>query len=106
MQPTAPAEPTFTKVRARDVKPYHYGLWSSVQGGKPFCNTICHVRWSEDGKTLFFGLDSHNFYEVAPDEIVDLVAEDDTFGRALRDKYESWTLPEYKPGPTKFFEDE
>lgn len=66
-------EPKSTRVRARDVAPYAWGLWSSVEGGKPFLNEVMGVHWSEDGTEIILGLDSHNFYFAKPDEEIDLV---------------------------------
>jgi hypothetical protein len=66
-------EPELQRVLARDVVPYEWALWSSVDNGKPFANTIVHVAWSEDGTRLNFGLDTHNYYSVKPDEWLELV---------------------------------
>lgn len=91
-------EPVFVTLRARDVKPYHYGLWSSV-GGDPFANCICSVKWSDDGAHLWFMLESHNFYKVEPDEEIEVV--DLTTNRAWewsRNRHADWTLP---PPPAK-----
>ena len=91
------ADPIFVTVRARDVKPYHYGIWSST-GGEPFANCICIVKWSEDGKHLRFMLESHNFFEAAPDEEVEVVdlTSNPVWGWS-RKKYAEWVLP---PPPT------
>ena len=90
-------DPTFVTVRARDVKPYHYGIWSST-GGEPFANCICGVKWSEDGKHLWFMLESHNFFEAAPDEEVEVVdlTSNPVWGWS-RKKHAEWVLP---PPPT------
>ena len=91
-------EPVFVTLRARDVKPYHYGLWSSV-GGDPFANCICLVKWSDDGTHLRWMLESHNFYTVEPDEEVEVVDLRDNLAWATtRAKYADWTLP---PPPAK-----
>lgn len=91
-------EPTFLTLLARDVKPYHYGLWSSV-GGEPFANCICAVKWSEDGEHLSFVLESHNFYKVKPDEEVKVVDLSGSKARAwLQEEYADWTLP---PAPRR-----
>lgn len=64
-------------VRARDVLPYHWGIWCRVgDDPKPFVNTIEGVSWSEDGQHLWFMLGTHNFYKADPDEEVELVACD------------------------------
>lgn len=89
-----PDDPTFVSVRARDVKPYHYAIWCSIEGGQPFANAICHVRWSEDGHFLWFGLDSHNSYKADPDEVLELIdlAGVESWERS-RQRHKDWTLP-------------
>jgi len=90
-------DPTFVTVRARDVKPYHHGLWSST-GGEPFANCICGVKWSEDGEHLRFMLESHNFFEAAPDEEVEVVdLTNNPVWEWSRKKHAEWVLP---PPPT------
>ena len=84
--------PPTVQVRARDVKPYHYGIWCSIGDGKPFVNTICGVRWSEDGNSIWFMLESHNFDRADPDEVLDLVEERGTFSETLREKYKDFVL--------------
>ena len=86
-------EPTFVTMKARDLKPYHYGLWSSVEGGKPFSNTICVIRWSEDGEHLWLGLESHNSYKAKPDEEIEVVVEVGPYSKDLRERYAAWVLP-------------
>ena len=83
-------EPESVTLKARDLKPYHYGLWSSIEGGKPFSNTICSIRWSEDGEHLWFMLESHNFYKVAPDEDIEVIPERSPYSQ---DRYAEWVLP-------------
>lgn len=82
-------EPVTEKVRARDVKPYHYGIWCTVGGGQPFNNVICGVRWSDDGARLWFNLESYNSYDVDPDEEIELIP----LTHHLKERYSSWTLP-------------
>ena len=65
--------PEMQKIRARDVVPYHWGVWCSIADGQPFTNAIELVRWSDDGQHLWFLLGTHNFYKAAPDEEIDLV---------------------------------
>lgn len=91
-------EPTFVTMKARDLKPYHYGLWSSVGDGEPFSNTICIIKWSEDGEHLWLCLDSHNFHKISPDEDIEVVVEVGPYSKSTRNKYASWTLPP-KPKP-------
>jgi len=91
------SEPVSVTLRARDVKPYHYGVWCSIEDGEPFANTICHIRWSDDGKYLWFGLDTHNTMKVEPDEEVEVIPERGAHSQRTRDRYAAWTLP---PPPT------
>jgi len=66
--------PQIIKVRALDAIPYHYGVWCTVgDEPKPFVNEIVTRRWSEDGKHIWFMLDSHNFMKADPDEELELV---------------------------------
>jgi hypothetical protein len=69
-------EPEVRPVLARDVVPYHWALWCSIEDGKPFANTICAVRWTEDRRHLWFMLDSHNFLKAAPDEVLELIPQE------------------------------
>lgn len=69
------SEPTLVKVMAVDVKPYLFGLWCTVGNGEPRSNVICSVKWSEDGQRLWFMLESHNFFDAAPDEALELVPQ-------------------------------
>ena len=90
--------PASVRVKARDVKPYLYGLWCSIAGGPPFSNTICSVQWSRDGEHLFFGLDSHNFYKAHPDEEIELIPEPAEQVERRQDKISKWVLPP-RPDP-------
>jgi len=75
-------KPKLEKVRAIDVVPYRWALWCTVGGSKPFANDIVHMRWSDDGRRIHFGLDSHNFYSAAPDDELELVpVEPSDYGR-------------------------
>ena len=66
--------PELKRVLARDVLPYHWGVWCTVGGRpEPFSNTIEHVSWSEDGQHLWFMLGTHNFCKAAPDQEIELV---------------------------------
>jgi len=83
-------EPTTHRILARSIRPYHWAVWSST-GGDPFANTICSVKWAEDGKQLVFGLESHNFIFILPTDYIDVVGpgeSDHMLGR-----YADWTLP-------------
>jgi hypothetical protein len=83
------------KIKARDVKPYHWALRCTFGGDPtPVDNEIVSVRWSEDGKLLSFMLDSHNFYGAAPDEMLDLVPMDSKWGR---EHYGNFVLPDPPP---------
>lgn len=91
-------EPESVIVKARDIKPYHYGVWSITRDeagreSKPFSNTIVYIRWCDDGKHLWFGLDTHNTMKVEPDEEVEVIPERDPYHQRTRDKYASWVLP-------------
>lgn len=60
-------------IRARDVIPHEWSLWCSVGDSEPFENEICLVKWSEDGLSLWFMLESFNFLNATPDKILELV---------------------------------
>ncbi len=94
------AEPESVKIPARDVVPYLYGFWSSVAGGDPFANQIVHMRWSEDGEHLWFGLDTHNFMKARPDEVLELVPMEpmEPLGMLAKKKAAEWVLPP-RPDP-------
>ena len=87
-------EPTFVSILAKDVKPYHYGVWSSVEGGAPYANCICNIRWSDDGKFLWFGLESLNYYRAAPLDVIELVDfSDNNLWEGSRQRHADWVLP-------------
>ena len=65
MSKTLFASPVTVKVRAIDVRPYRYGLWCRIENDPPFTNPIVHGAWSDDGQSIWFGLDSFNFYKAA-----------------------------------------
>lgn len=70
------SDPHFEKVRAIDVVPYRWALWCSVgEERQPFANQICHVAWSSDGESVVFGLDSHNAFCAAPEDVLELVPQ-------------------------------
>lgn len=66
-------KPTTQMVRAIDVKPHRWAVWSSIGNGEPFTNEIAIRRWSDDGTKIWFMLESHNFLTAAPDEEIELV---------------------------------
>ena len=71
---TEPKEPETKKVRAIDVRPYEWGVWCTVGDDKrPFVNRIEHRAWSDDGLSIWFGLETHNSKNAEPDEEIDLV---------------------------------
>lgn len=70
------SEPETKSVRARDVQPWFWGQWCSIEDGEPFTNVICSVRWSDDGEHLWFMLETHNFFKAKPDEILELVSRE------------------------------
>ena len=65
--------PEMVKIRAIDVKPYHYFLWCRIGNGEPFANEIVYRKWSDDGKRIVFGLETHNYYFAEPDEMMELI---------------------------------
>ena len=71
-------EPKVIQKRAIEVTPHNHALWCSVDslnGGKPFANTIEWRDWSEDGKTIDFGMDTHNGLRAAPNKLIPVVEE-------------------------------
>lgn len=91
-RPSKDEKPQTVKVDARDIKPYFYSLWCSIEDGAPFPNPIVGMQWSEDGEHLWLMLESHNFYRCKPDEVLDLVAEEPE-SEYIRAKYSNWKLP-------------
>ena len=68
MQSTKNA-PSFERVRAMDVKPYRWALWTSFgDESQAFLNEIVGRVWSRDGESLILILESHNSFLVHPDE--------------------------------------
>jgi hypothetical protein len=86
-------EPIFLTMRAREVKPYHYAMWTST-GGEPFANCICGVKWSEDGAHLWFMLESRNYYKTEADALIEVVdmTSNPVWTRS-RSRFAEWTLP-------------
>jgi hypothetical protein len=82
--------PETVKVKATEVKPYHYGLWCSIEGRDPFTNPVVGTRWSEDGKHVWYMLDTHNFHRADPDEFLDLVPL--APHRYISEKYGDWAI--------------
>lgn len=91
-------KPESVTVKARDIKPYHYGVWSSLRDpdtgreSKPFSNTVCLVRWSKDGNYLYLGLETHNSIKIAPDGLIEVIPECGPNSWA-RERYANWELP-------------
>ena len=80
----AETRPSEVEIRACDVLPYHWALWCTVcehNGGRPFANEIVARRWSDDGKRIWFMLDTHNFFDADPDELLSLVPEQKAHGK-------------------------
>jgi len=88
-------KPTTHRILARNIRPYHWAVWSST-GGEPFANTVCLVKWAEDGMRLVFMLDSHNFIFISPDDYIDVVTSGES--EHMLEKYKDWVLPA-QPGP-------
>jgi len=59
--------------KAIDVTPLDHGIWCTVCDSEPFVNAIVLRKWSEDGKKIWFMLDTHNFMDADPDEEIDVV---------------------------------
>ncbi len=70
---TEPEKPRTEMVRAIDIVPYQYAIWCTVAGSQPFENEIVSRKWSEDGKRIWFMLESFNFYDADPTECVEVV---------------------------------
>jgi len=66
-------EPKIKQVRALEVVPHFHGIWCSIQDGEPFVNEIAMRKWSDDGKQIWFMLESHNFVSAEPDELMRVV---------------------------------
>ncbi|MFA5053441.1 MAG: hypothetical protein WC565_05245 [Parcubacteria group bacterium] len=60
-------------LKAIDVRPYAYALWCCIEDGVPFANDIVCRRWSDDGKHIWWMLDTHNFAKYEPDELVEVI---------------------------------
>ena len=85
--------PDAVPVRVRDIRPYHWGQWCTVNGGEPFVNRLLSARWSEDGEHLWFMLDSRNFLKAGADEVVDLVPMDPgDFGAEKYGEESGWSM--------------
>jgi hypothetical protein len=95
--------PKIEKVRAIDCKPYHYALWCAIEDGKPFANEMCLRKWTDDGEKIVFMLESHNFYAVDPDEIIEVIAlPEDRYANLRHDERDAETMknrPPRKPKP-------
>lgn len=83
-------KPETVMVKAPEVKPYHYGLWCSIEDGKPFVNTFVGAKWSDDGSKVLYMLDTHNFLSVAHDEMVEVVPLNPS--KYCAEKYGNWNI--------------
>ncbi len=71
---------TEQRIKAIDLIPHRWGIWCTIPddsqpGGKskPFVNEICSRKWSDDGESIWFMLESHNFLNKKPDEEIEVV---------------------------------
>jgi len=64
------ADPEVGEVRAIDIVPYEHAIYCTVADSEPFSNPIVHRHWSEDGESIWFMLESHNFLSAKPDAMV------------------------------------
>ncbi len=100
---TTTEPPATEKVRAIEVQPYRWGLWCRIEGLKdPIVNQIVVKGWSDDGKTMHFMLDSHNFMTgIDPDEMLDLVPVDDPYApKTDRETWQDFAARRPTPKPT------
>ena len=92
------ARSDLVKIKARDVRPYKYALWCTVDG-REIDNEIVVVKWSEDGEKIWMMLETHNFHSALPDEELELVLLPPS---QYRKEDTTWTLgprPEKKETP-------
>lgn len=62
------------EMRAIDIKPNRWALLCTFRGSdRVIENPIGPRRWSEDGESIWFMLDSHNTFNARPDELVSVV---------------------------------
>ena len=73
--------------RAIDVTPHNHALWCSIEGEKPFCNTIEWRDWDEDGRDIVFGLDTHNGFSAPPDKMIGVVEVKPGVSQLLLDEW-------------------
>ena len=99
----AGGRPPSQKVKAIDVKPYRWALWCVVDGGPPFANEIVHRVWTDSGRRIAFGLDSHNGFTADPDEELDLIPHCSPYmtaeSLARIDARDAETMAGRDPGP-------
>lgn len=79
-------EPIIVQKRGIDVTPYLHGIYCTIAGGRPFVNEIVHRKWSEDGSRIWMMLESHNFYDCGPEDIIDVVELKPGYGAAFLEK--------------------
>lgn len=61
------------KIKVLDVAPYRHGVYCTVGDGAPIVNDIVVKDWSEDGESVVFMLETHNFLFCPPDGEMDVV---------------------------------
>ena len=71
--------PKLITMKAIDVRPWQYAVWSSIGDEEPFSNTIVHRKWSEDGARIWWMLDSHNFIAYTPDDMVKVIQKENPY---------------------------
>lgn len=97
-------EPEQIEVRAINIVPYEHALWCTVGDSKPFANTIARRSWSEDGESIWFMLDTHNFAKYKPTEMVRVVQKTrNQYAPARRqnDQYDNAMFLEGRPRPKR-----
>lgn len=67
------AELFVVHVAAHEIRPRIWGYPCFTHTGTFIVNEIACRRWSEDGTEILFGLDTHNAFVAAPDELVAVV---------------------------------
>lgn len=66
-------KPVTEQVLARDVVPYEWAQWCSIEDSLPFSNDVVSVRPSDCGTYLWFMLETWNFFKAKPDEELELI---------------------------------
>lgn len=68
--------PPIVQKAAHDVVINSDSIWCSIGDGEPFCNTICWAGNDDDGKGVWFGLDTHNSAHCKLGETIGVVEGD------------------------------